>query len=300
MLKRISLPALLLSLVATAGLARAEGDQWLVDFDKAKAQAKKEGKSILMDFTGSDWCGYCIQLDKKVFSQEVFQQEAPKHFVLLKLDYPRDKSKQTKEEIAQNAELRQKYGYAISGYPTILLTDAEGQPFAKKGGYDGTPAPEYVAELKEKAAIRKQLDDFFTKAEGAEGVDKATLLDKALSLVDAELVFNVYSDTVDQIAALDANNKAGLKSKYQAKVELAKLKTASGSPKEKLEKVNKLIAELDLKGEVLQEAMFIKAFQQYSTDDKEGAKTTLEAALKLAPESQVGQQIDSILKRVFK
>ena len=73
-------------------------DGWLVDFEKAKAQAAKEGKSILMEFTGSDWCPPCIQLEKNVLSQEAFKTGAPKNFILLKLDSPRDKSKQTPED----------------------------------------------------------------------------------------------------------------------------------------------------------------------------------------------------------
>ena len=74
---------------------------WLVDFEKAKAQAAKEEKSILMEFTGSDWCPPCKALHKNVLIKDVFKQEMPKHFILLKLDNPRDKSKQTPEEIAQ-------------------------------------------------------------------------------------------------------------------------------------------------------------------------------------------------------
>ena len=74
-------------------------DGWLVDFEKAKAQAAKEGKSLLMEFTGSDWCPPCKSLAEKVLTKEVFKKEVPKDFVLLKLDNPRDKSKQTPEEI---------------------------------------------------------------------------------------------------------------------------------------------------------------------------------------------------------
>ena len=81
--------------------AAQAADGWLVDFEKAKAQAAKEEKSILMEFTGSDWCPPCKALAKNVLTQDVFKTEMPKNFVLLKLDSPRDKSKQTPEEIAQ-------------------------------------------------------------------------------------------------------------------------------------------------------------------------------------------------------
>ncbi len=85
---------------AILSLPTAQADEgWVVDFEKAKAQAAKEGKSILMEFTGSDWCPPCKALHKNVLIKDVFKTEMPKSFVLLKLDSPRDKSKQTPEEI---------------------------------------------------------------------------------------------------------------------------------------------------------------------------------------------------------
>ena len=106
----------------------AQADEgWVVDFEKAKAQAAKEGKSILMEFTGSDWCPPCKSLHANVLSKDVFKTEMPKNFVLLKLDSPRDKSKQTPEEIEQYKVLSAKYG--IQGVPTIFLADAKGRPY---------------------------------------------------------------------------------------------------------------------------------------------------------------------------
>jgi len=92
-----------LTLLAVIGLsltAVAE-EGWLVDFAKAKAQSAKEGKPILMEFTGSDWCPPCKALHKNVLTSAVFKKQMPEKFILLKLDNPRDKSKQTPEEIAQ-------------------------------------------------------------------------------------------------------------------------------------------------------------------------------------------------------
>ncbi len=112
--------AAILSLTVAA--QAAEG--WIVDFEKAKAQAAKEGKSILMEFTGSDWCPPCKALHKNVLVKDVFKTEMPKSFVLLKLDSPRDKSKQTPEEIEQYKTLSAKYG--IKGVPTIFLARRQG------------------------------------------------------------------------------------------------------------------------------------------------------------------------------
>jgi hypothetical protein len=169
-----------------------------------------------------------------------------------------------------------------------------------------TAAKAYVADLSKSAGIRQQLDDLRAKAEGAEGIAKAKLLDKSLSLLDSELVLSSYSDTVDEIVALDPQDAAGLKSKYGELAKVAQVKEViagiqrSGNLDESLAKLNKVITELDLKGEALQEAMYFKGVVQYKKGDKETSKTTLEAALKLSADSKLGKQIERILGSAFK
>ena len=89
------------------GQRSGHGDEsgWLVDFAEAKAKSAEEGRPILMEFTGSDWCPPCMVLHDNVLSSDVFKQQIPEKFILLELDSPRDKSKQTPEEIAQYKKL---------------------------------------------------------------------------------------------------------------------------------------------------------------------------------------------------
>jgi len=128
-------------LVAVAGIA-AEG--WLTDYDAAVAKAKAEKKTILLDFTGSDWCGWCIKLDKEVFSQKAFKEYADKNLVPVVLDFPR-KKEQSEEIKKQNRELQKKY--KIRGYPTIILVNSEGKEIARTG-YQRGGAEKYVEHLK--------------------------------------------------------------------------------------------------------------------------------------------------------
>ena len=104
----------------------AEG-LWGTDFKAAQAQAKAEKKYLLVDFTGSDWCGWCIKLHNEVFDKDVFKAEAPKQFVLVELDFPHEKE-QTDELKKQNKELSEKYH--VEGFPTVLMMDHEGQVIA--------------------------------------------------------------------------------------------------------------------------------------------------------------------------
>ena len=104
---------------------------WTTDFEAAKAQAKEEGKALLVDFTGSDWCPPCKALHKDVLSKKSFIDSAKKDFVLVELDFPR-KGNQSKELKAQNKKLAKQY--KIRAYPTVLLIDADGKVFKKSEG----------------------------------------------------------------------------------------------------------------------------------------------------------------------
>ncbi|MEW6281813.1 MAG: thioredoxin family protein [Candidatus Eremiobacterota bacterium] len=116
---------------------RAEGS-WLTSWDEASKQSKKTGKPILMDFTGSDWCGWCIKLKKEVFDTPEFQAWAKKNVILLEVDFPR--SKQQSEEVKkQNEDLSQKY--SIEGYPTIVFVNHKGDVLGTYGYDEGGPGP---------------------------------------------------------------------------------------------------------------------------------------------------------------
>jgi thioredoxin-related protein len=134
---RIPLMAALI-LAATIGLVLAEGDEpkWLTSYDEAVKVAKAEKKPILVDFTGSDWCGWCIKLKDEVFKTKEFKDWAAKNVVLLEIDFPR-KKEQAAEVKKQNQELQKKYD--IKGYPTIVFLDAEGKELGRSGYLKGGP-----------------------------------------------------------------------------------------------------------------------------------------------------------------
>ncbi|WP_269524474.1 thioredoxin family protein [Coraliomargarita parva] len=123
----------------------AESVEWMTDFKSAQAKAQSEGKPLLLDFTGSDWCGWCIRLKKEVFSQPEFAEYAESALVLVELDFPRSKPLSDAEK-EQNEALAKKYG--IRGYPTIILLSPEGK-LVGRTGYQPGGAEKYVSHLKE-------------------------------------------------------------------------------------------------------------------------------------------------------
>lgn len=123
--------------------ATAADVTWLTDATKAQAQAKAEKKLVMLDFTGSDWCGWCIKLHKEVFSQPEFIEYANKNIVAVEVDFP-SKKKLSAEQTAANDALQKKYG--IRGYPTLIILDGDGKKVAEMGYVKGG-AKAFIAEF---------------------------------------------------------------------------------------------------------------------------------------------------------
>jgi thioredoxin-related protein len=134
----------------TVAAVAAAKPGWLTSYDQAQKEAQAKNRLLLMDFTGSDWCGWCIMLDKEVFSKPEFKEYASKNLVLLELDFPRMK-KMPPEVTAQNEKLAIKY--RIQGFPTVVVFDSNGKPLGALGYQAGGPQP-FIAELEK---LRKSL-----------------------------------------------------------------------------------------------------------------------------------------------
>ena len=137
---------IVLTTLFALNLGLTAGEGWLTNIEKAKELAKKEGKTVLVEFTGSDWCPPCKALKKNVFDSKEFKAYAKKNLVLVELDFPRDKSKVSKEQATYNRE--QAKAFAVRGYPTIILMDADGKELTKKVGYGRTSVAKYIESLK--------------------------------------------------------------------------------------------------------------------------------------------------------
>jgi protein disulfide-isomerase len=135
----------LLSLALVTSTAAFAAAGWDDDYEKALAQAKAEKKMVVLDFTGSDWCGWCIKLDKEVFSKKEFKDYAKDNLVLVEVDFPHDKQlpKKTKE---QNDKLQKEH--SVRGFPTIIVLDSEGKKVGQLGYMEGGPTP-FIAKLDE-------------------------------------------------------------------------------------------------------------------------------------------------------
>ena len=116
---------------------------WLTDMKQAQEEARSNKKLLLVDFTGSDWCGWCIKLDREVFSKPEFKDYASKNLVLMEVDFPRARELASGERM-QNQELATRYG--IQGFPTIVVLDSNGKKVGELGYTPGGPTA-FIAEL---------------------------------------------------------------------------------------------------------------------------------------------------------
>ncbi len=299
-----TLPAIALALTFATN-AFAAGDNWTADYEGAKQVAASKGKDILMDFTGSDWCPPCKRLQSMVFDSDTFKKGAPEHFVLLVLDFPRDKSKMKPKTIKQNDRLKEEY--PIGGYPTIFLADAAGRPYYRAVGYPGTPADAYLSNLIAQKKVRVERDALFKKAAEAEGEARAKLLDEALSKLPKEVVGPFYLEQIEMIVKADAEGKLGLKDRYEKMLfdaqiakRMAEIQKVAKekSPAAAVKAIDEMVKELKPTGESLQQVLYIKGFFLYQTD-KAASKQALQAALDAAPNSPSAPRLRATLTRAF-
>jgi thioredoxin-related protein len=146
--KNLIVPIAVILALSGASCARAD-EAWTTDYKKAQQEAQASHKLLLLDFTGSDWCGFCFQLDKAILSQPQFKNYASKNLVLLEVDFPRRKT-QSVETRKQNQELAARY--QVEGFPTLVVLDGEGKTLWR---YDGLYVGGIAAFLAELDKVRK-------------------------------------------------------------------------------------------------------------------------------------------------
>ena len=178
---------------------------WIDNYETAKARAAREGKDILIDFTGSDWCTWCKKLDKEVFDQPGFQTEAPKKYVLLQLDFPHHKG-QSAALKQQNEELARKY--RIEGYPAVIIADSNGRMIGQTGYEAGGDQKFFqrLARLKLADLVSQHMD--VNDPDGAGAVIDDFIKENTLENADKQEVLYMkayaYSNAGDEVKTLTA------------------------------------------------------------------------------------------------
>ena len=112
---------LLLTTFSITVFAQQKDLEWHTNIDKAIEISSNTNKPLFLFFTGSDWCGWCIRLQKEVFFKPEFKKWANKNVVLVELDFPK-RTKLDEKTLRQNRKLAREFG--VRGYPTIWFATA--------------------------------------------------------------------------------------------------------------------------------------------------------------------------------
>jgi thioredoxin-related protein len=130
---------LILVLILCLGTLPGFSQDWLTNFEEAKEKASKENKTIVMVFQGSDWCAPCIKLSREIWETETFKEYAGDHYVMVQVDFPRQKKNALSEEQqAQNDALAEQYNQ--NGiFPLVVVLDAQGTVIGETGYEKSTP-----------------------------------------------------------------------------------------------------------------------------------------------------------------
>jgi len=132
---------------ATPATQGAKPGEWTMDYDAAKTLAKEKNLPILINFTGSDWCGWCKLMDKAVFAKADWTAYAKENLLLVYIDFPQDKSLVPMHFVARNKTLSESFG--VRGYPTYILLAADGATRLGQLGASRTATPEsFIADIK--------------------------------------------------------------------------------------------------------------------------------------------------------
>lgn len=206
---------------AEAGADAVKPGQWTMDLDAAKKMANEKKIPILLDFSGSDWCGWCKLMEKSVFAEQKWKDYAKDNLMMVMIDFPQDTSLVPEKYVKRNAELKIKY--AVQGYPAFIFLDDDGETVLGQLGASEGQTPE---------GFIKSLQGFF-RYRPAE-VAKFT---KAFSPADKKAYLKIISQMKDSGQLIEQQKK---------KIEVAR--------KEIIEVAQKEIMELEKKRVTLQEA----------------------------------------------
>ena len=194
-----------------ASSARAACEGWSTDFPAAQKLAAESHKDLLINFTGY-WCPACRELRDEVFLHDEFKRGVADTFVLVEIEHPLDTGKLGPVLEAQNEALEVKY--AINAFPSVVLCDAAGRPYAG-AIYEEGGAQTFVDSLNAQRGRKTRRDEVFASAAQVEGPARARALIGALEAMNLGSFLNAsfYGDVVAQIQAADPKTESAFAQK---------------------------------------------------------------------------------------
>ncbi len=245
--------------------------EWMTDLEAAKAKAAAENKAVLVDFTGSDWCAWCVRLRQNVLDKPEFETYAADKFVLAEVDLPRA-AKLSAEQLERNRQIAEQY--KVEGFPTIMVMTPAGQVL---GGFEGyLPTVEAASEPLNAALANKAA---YEAADKLEGLEKAKALHEIYKGLPEGL--RQGSGLLERIEELDPQNSTGALDELLAEKQAAefakRLQAAGREPAAVLAVVEDCLKEAyaENRADLLQLKVSLQLFLAETVEDVLAAKQTM-------------------------
>jgi S1-C subfamily serine protease len=201
-----------------AGAAPAEKVQgatygpWIQDFEEAKRRAAAEGKDILVVFSGLDWCEWSVRSRREVFGRPDFSRGVSDRYILVEIDFPLGPQQQANvQDQARNQRLAEQF--AVTNYPTVVLTDAQGLPYGAENYVPGGVSA-FQSRLRRYRSVREQRDRVFGRLASANGAEKLEAVREAVELLLEHDLLTFYGerlrDWTQVVLAHDPRNERGV------------------------------------------------------------------------------------------
>ncbi len=276
-----------------------DGAVWHSDYEKATAEAKESGKDLLIVFTGTSWIDICKKFDDEILSLPEFTGEISKSFVLVKLEFAK-KGQKTDKMAAQNKFLKD--AYRVRGFPTVILTDATGRPYAING-FQPVSAKAYAEMIAKMFHEKQKKYDFLATAGDLSGPEKASTLVKGIPKLPGNLAARFFRSEMDAVITADPENTTGAVPGYKRLIadviysgEMAKL--AKNSEWSRMLKVSDSYIDMhELKGTTRQRVLMNKIAVYSRLKNTEGIISTLLDVVKENPESKLGKNAQKVLDK---
>ena len=276
-----------------AALAPAWAAEWMTDLEAAKAKAAAENKAVLVAFTGSDWCGWCIRLRKQVLDTPAFETYAKDKFVLMEVDVPQN-PKFDQKLLQRNRQICDQYN--VSGFPTILVITPKGDVV---GGFSGYVASTAEAAEPLNAALAKAA--LLAKADTQQGSEQVATLTKAYNSLPEDVQENA-SALRQRIIALDTDDTSGMKRLQRVKAQRDALQrdiSNAQTAAEAIAIVDKALptAEPENKAGMLQIKFQIMFMSAQTVDDIKAAAEVMRQGIKADPKAgpSAMKRVDALL-----
>lgn len=188
--------------------------KWTMDLDAARQLAVERQLPILLDFSGSDWCGWCKIMEENIFTQPEWKAYAKDNLLMVLIDFPKDKNLVPEKYVERNTTLKSEYG--VGGYPTFVVLDDDGttELGRLRSGRDKTPES-FRTELESLFRFRPAVIEHYCASLGEE--DRAT-----------------YRELIDELAARKGAQKEAEKEAAQARSKASKVKRDVGQLEESM------------------------------------------------------------------